>query len=280
MGMWANGNDNVLRIRLTEAKYADAFMQKGSIKFNTPDAWARYAIEHGDGRGDSYEGTIAFCHYGDIEHLCELQSKYDPQLIPSAIYTEGYQGRILFKNYGSMHLPCFCLYLLRVADLDVPTEAGKQKFKVSIPGSYFKDFTDNKTQAEVLALPEEEQPAMILIKDFNKFQERLKVAVEKIGVENFEILTSYVSYYNFEKYGPFGWYDFGQRYPKELFIKSSRFSNQSEGRIIIKTSDVQMLDRLKKPIELGNMSDIEQVCKGYFPEGIDVELNLDIYAVD
>ena len=154
MGMWVNENDNIIRIRSTSLKYAKDFIEKGSIKFNTPDTWSRYALEHGNGRGDSYEGTIAFCHYQDIERLNELEKKYNSRLIPSGIYTERYQNRILFKKYGSMHLPCFCLYILRVSNLDVPTETGKQKFNVSIPGSYFKDFADNKTQEEILELPE------------------------------------------------------------------------------------------------------------------------------
>lgn len=284
MNSWANENDSLLRIRLTEVKYADAFLQRGSIKFNTPSAWAEYAIDHGDGRGDFYEGTIAFCHYADIEHLCELKNKYTPQVVVGAKYrdlsTEIYRNRILFKDRRSMQLPCFCLYLFKVAALDVPVKEGKQKFKASIPGSYFKDFTDNMTLEEVSHLPEEKQPAMIIIEDYNKFQERLCNALKKIGIKESEILPGIVSYYDFDEYGEYGWKDFGQEYPKELLVKNNRFVNQSEGRIIVKTSNYKILDILKSPIELGDMSDIAQVCKGYFPEGLDIEVDLDVYTCE
>lgn len=81
MCAWMNPNDNILRIRLTEMQYAKAFIERGNIKFSTPESWVKYAESHGDGRGDAYEGTLAFCHCLDYERFLELEQKYFPTTI-------------------------------------------------------------------------------------------------------------------------------------------------------------------------------------------------------
>lgn len=276
MDTWENPNDNVLRFKLTTAKFADAFLQRGNIKFNTPKNWEEYEVKHGDGRGDFYEGTLAFCHFMDLEKLTELNHIYSNSnpLNPHGrqLIKKIYNQRILYKDARSMYLPCFCLYILKVDAFTMPKCAGKQKLKTHIPGSYFKDFVDHKSSYDIDHLPSEEQPAVIVITDFSTFTNRLKNTLIRLGIPEKDILTGYVSYLDFEKYGPTGWYDFGQEYPNELFIKSSRFDNQSEGRIIINTCNASILERLKQPIDLGDMSDIAIVKKGYFPDGIDIEL--------
>ena len=61
MGEWARPNDFFVACRLTSSKYADSFLDTGSIKFNTPQSWIDYSKKYGDGRGDGYEGTLVFC---------------------------------------------------------------------------------------------------------------------------------------------------------------------------------------------------------------------------
>lgn len=284
MNGWANTNDNILRMRLTENQYAKCFISKGTVKFSTPESWVEYAKDHGDGRGDFYEGTIAFCHKNDMERIFEFDDKYGTAklLNPNGrdLTKVEYKNRILYKDNRSMKLPCFCMYILKNEALKIPEKEGKQNFETSIPGSYFKDFANHMLPEDVAKLPEDEQPALIVISDFERFKERLIKKLVEIGVEEKEILIKYVTYFDFEKYGFLGWYDFQQKYPLELYVKSQRFNEQCEARIVINTRDTKVLERLKKPIDLGNMSDIAKSTKGYFYEGIDISFNAEVYSVE
>ena len=276
MNTWANPNHNILRIRLTEKKYADAFMKRGCIKFNTPESWEKYEKANGAGRGDAYEGTLGFCHYLDIKKASELDKKYslstNSKTHSREVIKKKYNQRILFKDKRSMNLPCFCLYMIKVDSFFPPKKAGVRYLKMSIPGSYFKDFVDNKTEDEIKKLPKESQPALIVINDFEKFITRLKKKLYNLGVQENEILIDYIKYLNFEKYGSNGWIDFGTEFPKELFIKNLRFENQREGRIIVNTNKKNILDTLSKPIDLGAMSDIATMVSGYYPEGLEAQV--------
>lgn len=279
--MWMNPNDNVLRLKLLERQYAESFMERGCIKFSTPKTWEEYQEKNGDGRGDIYEGTLAFCDMFDVEKVMELGKKYAPSpLNPNArqLIQKIYNQRILFKDRRSMQLPCYCLYVMRVDDFPVPNKAGEQILKTIIPGSFFQDFVDNLSEDEVKRLPAKKEPALIMITDFESFLKRLKQKLYCLGVKENEILISYASYFDFEKYGETGWYDFQQKYPNELFIKNARFKNQSEGRIIVNTTKQDIINQLKNPIELGSMDDIAQIKVGYFPKGVNVEINTTIIS--
>ncbi len=281
MDSWANPNENVIRMRITEAGYAEEFIKYGRIKFNTPQSWVDYAKKHGEGRGDYYEGTLAFCNMYDITRLCELNCKYNSHNILS-IHTRPlerniYKERLLFKDERSMKLPCYCLYVLKVNAFSAPSGIGEQMLTTNIDGSYFRDFVDNQTVEQVKREPKDKQPALIVINDFGSFRSRLIKKLKSIGVSENDILVQYVAYFDFEKYGDTGWYDFQQPYPKELFIKSKRFEKQSEGRIVISTKDPKVLQCLENPIDLGCMEDIASIRKGYYPEGITIELKTTIF---
>ena len=92
-----------------------------------------------------------------------------------------------------MQLPCFCLYVMKVSSFTPPEKAGKQRLRTSIPGSYFKDFVDNKSEDEVSKLPQPEQPALIVIENFEVFLSRLKNKLFSLGVHEDEILVSYTT---------------------------------------------------------------------------------------
>lgn len=281
MGDWINPNENVLRIRMTEARFADDFIKYGRIKFSTPQSWIDYSKKHGDGRGDFYEGTLAFCHMYDIEEIVELDKKYDSDNILSAnkrpLAKSLYNTRLLYKDERALSLPCYCLYILRIDAFSNPKGIGKQKLTASIDGSYFRDFVDNQTVSQVEARPEGQKPALIIISDFGSFKKRLIETLSGIGVSESDILIQYVAYFDFDKYGDNGWYDFQQQYPKELFIKNKRFDKQSEGRIIINNRKPEVLQRLQETIDLGCMDDIASVYKGYFPDGITIELSATVF---
>lgn len=281
MDQWINPNENILRMRLTEVKYAEEFLKYGRVKFNSPESWVDYARKYGDGRGDFYEGTLAFCNMYDISKIKELHNKYNDCTSLSNNYRilkpVIYKDRILYKDERSMRLPCFCLYLLKLDDFPVPTKIGEQELNITIDGSYFKDFVDNQTQEQVESKTEAEQPALIVINDFDTFKSRMIEALISIGLNENDILMSYATYFDFDKYGYSGWYDFQQIYPKELFIKNERFSQQKEGRIIIKTRNEKILQRLDKPIDLGCMEDIALIHKGYYPDGMIIKIKATIF---
>lgn len=274
MSEWVNPDEFFLTLRCTEAKYADSFLEKGAIKFNTPQSWVNREIELGEGRGDKFEGTIAIYNEYDIENMKLINEKYNKY---SEIERVGYDGKIYLKNSRSMNLPCYCFYIMKNSLFKCPEEDGRINLKSMIEGIYFRDFTDNMTVEQVEALDDIDKPALIVIKNFDAFKSRIVKALLEIGVKEHEIIISQVSYYNFNINGKYGWWDFGQKFPNELTIKDTRFKEQSEARIIINTDNIKIKEYLKDNVlEIGPMKDIAEVIKEYFYDGIDVEINADI----
>ena len=279
MSGWANPNNFTAVFRLTNLKYAEAFLDKGSIKFNTPQSWIDYSRKYGDGRGDGLEGTLAYCSRYDIEHIKDFNEKYCSTNVlnsknrPILHVNEG--RRIYFKDKRSLELPCFCIYIMKHSLFPCPESPGHHKITAEISSSYFRDFSDNSLPEDVEALPLEDQPALIIISNFQEFQNRLYAALKNLGLDDTEIILGTVAYYDFEEFGPNGWRDFGQKYPYELLAKNIRFANQSEARIIINTVKKDVIKRLyDAPLELGSMNDIAQVHKGYLHGGVQVGMTV------
>lgn len=282
MGEWAKPNDFSVVCRLTSSEYADSFLDTGSIKFNTPQSWIDYSKKYGDGRGDGYEGTLAFCDSYDVERISELIGKYESGLVlnPNTrpLLKEIRGKRLILKDERSLKLPCFCVYIMKNRLFPCPDTAGKHKVTADIPASYFRDFSDNLLPEDVEKLRLKDQPALITIFNFNEFRNRQYKALRQLGLEDTEILIRDVSYLDFEKYGSNGWIDFNKNYPEELLVKNIRFSEQSEARVIIKTMKNDIIKRLiDAPIELGSMRDIARVYKGYLDQGALVEMTVDTY---
>lgn len=271
---WANPDEFTLAMRCTTVKYANKFIEEGSIKFNTPDSWVKYAITNGEGRGDCFEGTVGMCHWLNILKIKEISEKYRRY---SNLTTSIIGDRIYFKNNYSMQLPCFCIYIMKNNMFECPGKEGEYILKTDILGRYFKDFMDNKSKEEVNSLKDEDKPAVILITDFDKFKKRVIKALLDLGLDESEIIFSSVTYFDFDFYGKDGWWDFGQKFPNELTIKHKRFENQSEARIILNTDKKEIKEYLyANAIELGAMDDIATVVEGYFSEGIAVNLKAHI----
>lgn len=282
MGGWAEPNHFTAVFRLTSSKYADDFLDKGSIKFNTPQSWIDYSKKYGDGRGDGLEGTLAFCGIFDVERFSELKGKYsatdflNPNTRPLLIENDG--ARLLLKDRRSLELPCFYVYILKHSLFTCPDSSGKHRVSANIPPSYFRDFSDNYLPEDVEALKLEDQPALIIISDFEAFKNRLYTALRMIGLDDVEIILGNVSYFDFAAYGAEGWMDFQQKYPNELLVKNIRFAEQSEARVIIKTAKKDIIKRLHDaPIELGSMRDIAQVHKSYLHGGMRIEMTVEVY---
>lgn len=275
---WANPDEFFLTLRCTEVKYAESFLEKGAIKFNTPQSWVDRALEQGEGRGDKFEGTIALYHQYDIENMKSINEKYEKYL---EIDRVRYDDKIYLKNKRSMNLPCYCFYIMKNSLFQCPEQQGKNNLKSMIKGIYFRDFTDNRTLEQVEALDDMHKPALIVIEKFETFKRRIIEALLGIGVREDEIIISPVIYYDFNLNGKLGWWDFGQKFPNELTIKDTRFKEQSEARIIINTDNNEIKEYLRSNVlEIGPMKDIAKVIKGYFCNGIDVEINADIRKLE
>jgi len=272
--VWDKPNDFYCVFRCTTIEFAIQLMEFGRIKFNTPTSWVEYAMKFGDGRGDLYEGTVAFCHLLDIDRVIELNKKYNGECFSKTILG----NRLFFKSRFSMGLPCYCFYILKIDKFECPGKVGIQKIETDIEATYFRDFADNKTPREVDQLSENERPALVCINDYPEFIKRIKQELIKLGLDENEIITTGVSYFDFEKYGDDGWIDFNQREPNELSIKSTRFANQSEARIILNTKKKDILVFLQKnTIEIGSIQDIAQYTDTYLYEGIHLEMNVKIF---
>ena len=175
-----------------------------------------------------------------------------------------------------MDLPCLCLYYLKNSMLPCPNTPGVHTLQCDIPASYFRDFADNAAPEYINSLSADDKPAVVIIKDYPAFKQRLIEKMLSLGFRREEIIEIGVSYIDFEQYGESGWWDFGQRSPKELAVKHIRFANQSEGRFIINTQRSEVRKMLSDSIEIGSLEDISQLCNQYFYDGIQVTLQVTV----
>lgn len=272
---WGNPDSFSLVLRCTTQRYAHAFRDFGQIKFSTPESWVQYEEEYGDGRGDKLEGTIAAFHLLDPDHAIPIIQKYKQC---KGLLKISYGERMYLKIDRDMKLPCFCIYLQKLSLFDCPKETGVQTLKATIPYSYFRDFSDNMTPDDILKLPTLDRPALIFISDYPEFKQRLVNKLKSIGLLDNEIIEANVTYFDFDQYGRYGYWDFGQSSPMELAIKHIRFKDQNEGRFIINTDNSKVLETLKNPIEIGSLADICTISDNYFYDGMRVELTADIQA--
>lgn len=277
---WGNPNSSIFRIRIMEKKYAESFLKQGNILLGTPQSWVSYAEKYGEGRGDRLEGTLFFCDIHNMNKIVEMNNKYNSTHLlferKGCVKPQIINHRVVFKDKRTMKLPCYCFYVIKVGDFELPKSTGKCELEVKIDGSYFKDFVDNKSYDEICKLPDEKKPVLIIISDFEKFKIRLVNALNNIGIKEKDILLEYIRYVDFNKLGDDGYIDILRSFPYELFVKDKRFEKQREGRFIVKTTDEVILEKLKYPIELGNLEDIASIHYGYYPEGITIKLDVNI----
>lgn len=262
-----------LTLRCTTQEFAQKLVEHGTIKFGTPQSWVEYEEKYGKGRGDVFEGTFAICHHGDLEQIKKFAEEYK---IPDGdIFTYYKNGRLYYKRNTTMNLPCFCLYILRDTAFEIEPREGWQDIQTTIPAEYFKDFSDHKSQSEIEMLPDAKKPAVVVIKDFDAFKERIVKTLLSLGIKRDEILVEAITYYDFEQYGHDGWLEFGQKPPLELGFKSKTFENQSELRFIVNSSNNKAMDYLRNnAIDIGAIDDIAQWYAGYFSEGLEISMRI------
>ena len=268
--MWHKPNDLYAILRCTNVKFAKKLVDLGSIKFNTPESWAKAEKESGKGRGDVLEGTFAACHPLDIEDVISYSNQYKD------VFGETINGLTYFRRKRTMKLPCYCFYLLKQSSFETPQTAGKQKISTIIPSEYFRDFADNLSKEEVLSLSEEERPAIVVINNIDQFLAMVRSKLLSIGVKNSEIIFELIEYA--DKSVP---HYCTKESPKELKLKDKYFQHQSEGRIIINTDNQSVIDYLdKNSIDIGTIETIAKRADVYLNQGVLIEMNADVYEIN
>lgn len=267
---WQKTNDLILVIKCTKSEFAHKFVDLGQIKFSTPKSWEQYGKK---GRGDIYEGTLAFTSKFFPEQYNQIAPKY------SNTCTYELPNRILIKNRFDMKLPCVCFYGLKNGAFPEPSHEGKVRLSTSIGSKYFQDFADNATPEEISALPDKDKPAVVVIKDWQEFMNRLITKLISLGIPKDSIIISPINYYDFTPYDTDDSYlDFNTTPPYELFIKSKAdFGYQNELRIVINSHNPDILRQFDSPIEIGNLSDIANVADHYLSDGIEITATFDTY---
>lgn len=135
---WKNPNDLILVLRCTTLEFAKDLVNLGQIKFSTPKSWEQYGKQ---GRGDIYEGTLAYSSKFYPSQYEKLIAKY------SNTCTYELPNRILIKNRRDMQLPCICFYGLKTDAFPPPQNEGRNRISTytvqcahSAPQSYWMDF--------------------------------------------------------------------------------------------------------------------------------------------
>jgi len=258
-----------ITFRCTEVKHAKNFVDKGQIKFGTPQSWVDWELRNGKGRGDLLEGTVAYCNIFDVEQISKFHQKY------SSSETENLTlgNTIYMKRKRSMNLPVFCFYILKDESLKITPKEEKQDIETIIPYSYFRDFADDMSPEQIDKLSEGDKPAVIIINNFNEFRKRLVTKLLSFGLKEDDIIFESVVYNDYHKNGEDGWGDFLHEQPYELFSKDESFYNQSEGRVVINTDNESIKKILHEPIDIGSLKDISQYITKYFYDGMLIKLN-------
>ncbi len=249
-------------------KFANGFLERGIIKFNSPSNWEKYAIENTTGRGDILEGSYAAYPYDSEWSRISLQNKYtDSRVLPVL-----YKGSNLLhlKHKESMHLPCYCFYILRNKDFIINQTPNGYEAKAVVPCRYFRGLEDGRNWETENQLEAGEQLVSVVISDYEEFISRVKSALINMGILEKEIIVRPIKYEELDK--P---YLRKRHHPMELFVKDKQFSDQSEGRIVVHSKNKNIQNYLlENTIEIGSIEDIAYLDEHYYSGGMFITVKL------
>lgn len=265
-------------LRCAKTKYNIDFVNKGQIKFGLPRLWVDEGKNNGDGRGDVAEGMFATFNIYDFQRVESMAEKYN---IPNSnIEIDNIGDRVYYRRKRTMSLPTFCLYGIKYDLFHIEQKVGKQRIVGKIPGNYFSAFS-NIHDEDINNLPEEDKPSVVIIKNYDILKSRIITKLLDIGVLENEIINAPILYYDFKKYGQFGYYEINSQEPKELLFKRNDFEDQSEIRFIVNSRNEEIINYLRNnTIEIGDLTDIAQMVKGYFKDGIFISMTIQLEERD
>ncbi len=256
-GVSTDFSPTIMLLRCTEKKYAKSFVEKGTIRFGTPNEWRKIKKE---GQGDRLEGC-----YSSVTNIDGaepfLLSLRDNSFYE---YIEELNKYCFFDN-EILKQRSFCLYGLNKSLFSqVHTDNFLNKIKIGIiPHSYFQDFT-NVTQEEYESLDDDDKPVVLFINNPKEFFKRVRDSLHSIGIYDKEIIIRPVNYVDRSE----NWV-LGEPSPKELFFKELKFKQQGEIRIVINTKRqdiIEMFNNQNGLIDIGNLSDICFISDYYFKD--------------
>lgn len=265
---WVNPDMIYGYIVSLKRKFSDNFMKKGTIKFSTPASWVDYAKTNTTGRGDCLEGSYAAYPYDSNVRKFILESQnVDSEVIPIL-----YQQKQLLhmKHKSSMQLPCYCFYIVRMKQFNIHKNETGYEANAVIPARYFRGLEDGRNWLSENELDKGEQLVSVIVEDYEEFLRRIRLALNKIGVENNEIIIRPIKYYDLST--P---YCKRRQHPMELFVKDIQFADQSEGRIVIHTKNKEAEEYLRKnTIDIGSIEDIAYLDDHYYSGGMFIDIQL------
>ncbi len=245
---------------MSQKKYALGF-QNGGIFLNHPANWVKLEQDGNKGQGDLLEGTFFTAKITDTSPFI-TQLKGDP-----SIETVEQQEYIFFRRKDALQTFCSCFYGLKDDCFKKNiAEDGKAHYTFHVPQNYFFDFSECKTQEEYDQIVDEEKPCVVLINNPHELFERVKKALYALNVNETDIIISPVEY--LDKHSRMLSI---VEYPKELLIKDSFFSDQSEVRIIVNNRSPEFLQYMQENsnvLQVGSLEDICEVYDYYFSDMI------------
>lgn len=243
--------------RATESVYAKQFCEHGTIKFNTPRRWIQLEAEEGSGRGDIKEACFSAYDLLDVYNIINSSRARESVSMKTI-------GKLKYlTDENVIDSPAFCLFGLFNTSFEVKYfhETDREAEVAYVTENYFKDFYPYKTRSEIEAIETDQRPVFIIIKNPNLFFKKLKNTLIELGFHQSDIKIGPIDYINkdvpFNVTGPIG---------TELFIKDSRFVNQSELRVVLNSKNKVAMQRLNEAnniIHIGNLVDITEIHEYY-----------------
>ncbi len=265
--MWEDKNVFHELIRCTTIKHGEALLKYGSLKFNPAINWKK---DDNLGRGDPLEGAFAACYSSELLKVRYYETKYND------VTVENRGTLTYFFRDSTMNLPCICFFAPKAKRFNF-TNSKRTEMTGIIDGQYFQDIFGS-VDADTI---EENKPMVIFIARRYEFENRLKIALMKIGIKHNEILFEPIEYYN--KMEPFYVNTVPEDHPSNkiagLIAKNVQLSHQDEYRVIIDTANEDAKKALlESPICIGNISDIAIGIKDAFEYGVQITRG-DLYDV-
>ena len=225
----------ILLFRCTKRKYAESFV-KGKIFFNQPKNWIQIEKDGNKGQGDVLEGTFLSAKENDNSNFIKKLKK-DSNL--THFYENGF---VYFRRKKIEELYSICFYGLKDNSFTQKNieKDGKAHYISRVENSYFTDFSNNITELDYESIEDNEKPVVMFINNPHKLFERVRDALKKIGLSEDEIIISPVEYID-KKVVSIS----AIPYPKELLLKDNYYSQQSEIRIIINSSNDKFMKYMK-----------------------------------
>lgn len=281
MGVTHIGKPFIL-IKCMEKRWIERMYENGEIRLSCPGKWIKYEQMNGLGQGDKFEGTFKITST-DTEEFKSLKKRYGNNLIENKESNYTY-----YQLHTVIGCPTFCFYTIEDSDIKIKDEVvteGSYEAEYIISGEFFQDFAKGKgiSREDINNLPEDEQPAMLIIKgndNIETFLARVKKSLKmQYGLCDSNILIKRVEYeYTRNMKNTFSCkYD----HPYELFYKNRELKYQNEARVVINSKKYRFKNYCDDylDLKLGSLKDCSEMFVGYHPEGVKMKMKVDVSRI-